>query len=365
MTSYKPNLTSKETEAPSDKEKNYQLNMELLSSIKSMPGKIVNLQTENFINEEINKKLNYPEGKYTTSSSISKDFFYEQKMINSDEKINKKLYTTNSVFKPMLYVPFQKSTLNYYPMASMMSFSELFFQNQPQNLYKGTNLSFSQNSFSPNIPNNRTNNFLLNPMNTLTQINQINFCNPINSFNILNPSFNPNLNFSNNINNENNIFLNQKRNIEEKKEIKLKKNILFNTINDKNKIKEENKEEKKNLFTVVQKSVYVYKKRKPRKKKILTGIRNKLKCNHEGCEGIFKTKKQLNYHHYKMNSDCHNDTITLLKMINRVKKILLKKEKSEEYKKKFEKIYKETMKNVSLDEHIETLIGFNFEDTIV
>ena len=37
-----------------------------------------------------------------------------------------------------------------------------------------------------------------------------------------------------------------------------------------------------------------------------------------------KTKKQLNYHHYKMNSDCHNDTITLLKMINRVKKILLK-----------------------------------------
>ena len=160
------------------------------------------------------------------------------------------------------------------------------------------------------------------------------------------------------------IFLNQKRNIEEKKEIKLKKNILFNTINDKNKIKEENKEEKKNLFTVVQKSVYVYKKRKPRKKKILTGIRNKLKCNHEGCEGIFKTKKQLNYHHYKMNSDCHNDTITLLKMINRVKKILLKKEKSEEYKKKFEKIYKETMKNVSLDEHIETLIGFNFEDTI-
>ena len=82
MTSYKPNLTSKETEAPSDKEKNYQLNMELLSSIKSMPGKIVNLQTENFINEEINKKLNYPEGKYTTSSSISKDFFYEQKMIN-------------------------------------------------------------------------------------------------------------------------------------------------------------------------------------------------------------------------------------------------------------------------------------------
>ena len=32
--------------------------------------------------------------------------------------------------------------------------------------------------------------------------------------------------------------------------------------------------------------------------------------------------------------------------------------------KKFGELYKETMKNISLDEHIETLVGFNFEDEI-
>ena len=78
MSSEKKNLCEKEI---SSADKNYQLNMEILSSLKSIPGKIVNLQSGNFINDEFNKKLINPEGKKTTSSSISKlskDFFYEQ-----------------------------------------------------------------------------------------------------------------------------------------------------------------------------------------------------------------------------------------------------------------------------------------------
>ena len=62
----------------STSDKNYQQNMEILSSLKSIPGKVVTLQSENFLNEEFNKKLTYKEGKKTTSSSISKvskDFF--------------------------------------------------------------------------------------------------------------------------------------------------------------------------------------------------------------------------------------------------------------------------------------------------
>ena len=368
----KPNISKIGIENSSIKEKNYQLNMDLLSSIKSIPGKIVNLQTENLINEDLNKKLIYPEGKHTTSSSISKDYFYEQNMINSEEKINKKLNTTNSVFRPMLYFPIKRSTLNYYPTNSMMSFTDILLQNQiQQNPYKITNSSFSKNSFSPNIPIYEPNNLIINPMNTLTQLNQINIFNPINyynnNFNKINNTFNPNFNLTN-INNENNLFLNQKRNFEtsEKKEkIKHKKrNIIFytNFNNIEKQIINKEKEEKKNLFTVIPKSVYNYKKRKPRKKKLFTGIKNKLKCHHDGCEGIFKTKKQLKFHHYKMNPNCHNDTLTLIKLISGVKNILLKNKNIEEYKQKFGEIYRETMKNISLEEHIETLIGFNFED---
>ena len=103
--------------------------------------------------------------------------------------------------------------------------------------------------------------------------------------------------------------------------------------------------------------------RKPRKKKLLN-IKNKIKCGHDGCEGIFKTKKQLVYHHFKMSVECHNDTVNLLKMIYLTKKLLLLTNEKEKEKilQKFSPLYKEAMNNISLDEHIETIVGLNFED---
>ena len=187
MTSKKKNLTSTD--------QNYKLNMEILSSLKSIPGKVVNLQSENFINEELNKKLQYPEGKKTTSSSISKvskDFFCEQL---EEKNTNKKLMTTNSVFKPMMNLPQKKSTMNFYPFNTVMSFPDLCIQNPIGNAPpKITNSSFSRNSFCVMNPNLDPNLSLLNQMNTLTQINQINQINqynffsqnPFNSFGTLN-----------------------------------------------------------------------------------------------------------------------------------------------------------------------------------
>ena len=393
MTSKKKNLTSTD--------QNYKLNMEILSSLKSIPGKVVNLQSENFINEELNKKLQYPEGKKTTSSSISKvskDFFCEQL---EEKNTNKKLMTTNSVFKPMMNLPQKKSTMNFYPFNTVMSFPDLCIQNPIGNAPpKITNSSFSRNSFCVMNPNLDPNLSLLNQMNTLTQINQINQINqynffsqnPFNSFGTLNALNTPTiplndiyLNKNNNSNNIKNIFLGQKRNSEEKTEEKEKekifnnkKNIFFqinpqkkeNSLNlnnnSTNNIINTNSQEttnKRNLFTVIPKSTYNYKKRKPRKRKALTGIKKKLTCSHHGCEGTFKTKKQLLYHHYKMNPQCQNDTIAILKMIYNIK-ILLKNNNLEKNKKKFGELYKQTMKNVSLDEHIETLVGYNFEDEI-
>jgi hypothetical protein len=375
--------------------------MEILSSLKSIPGKVVNLQSENFINEELNKKLQYPEGKKTTSSSISKvskDFFCEQL---EEKNTNKKLMTTNSVFKPMMNLPQKKSTMNFYPFNTVMSFPDLCIQNPIGNAPpKITNSSFSRNSFCVMNPNLDPNLSLLNQMNTLTQINQINQINqynffspnPFNSFGTLNALNTPTiplndiyLNKNNNSNNIKNIFLGQKRNSDEKTEEKEKekifnnkKNIFFqinpqkkeNSLNlnnnSTNNIINTNSQDttnKRNLFTVIPKSTYNYKKRKPRKRKAFTGIKKKLTCSHHGCEGTFKTKKQLLYHHYKMNPQCQNDTIAILKMIYNIK-ILLKNNNLEKNKKKFGELYKQTMKNVSLDEHIETLVGYNFEDEI-
>jgi hypothetical protein len=250
---------------------------------------------------------------------------------------------------------------------------------------------------NPNLDPNLS---LLNQMNTLTQINQINQINqynffsqnPFNSFGTLNALNTPTiplndiyLNKNNNSNNIKNIFLGQKRNSDEKTEEKEigkifnnKKNIFFQinpqkkesnlnlNNNSTNNIINTNSQEttnKRNLFTVIPKSTYNYKKRKPRKRKAFTGIKKKLTCSHHGCEGTFKTKKQLLYHHYKMNPQCQNDTIAILKMIYNIK-ILLKNNNLEKNKKKFGELYKQTMKNVSLDEHIETLVGYNFEDEI-
>ena len=391
----------------------YKLNMEILNSLKPIPGKTISLQSENFINDELSKKLQYPEGKKTTSSSISKvskDFFCEP----LEEKImNKKLITTNSVFKPMMNMPKKKSTMNYFPLNTSMSFPDLYVHNPLGNgPPKITNSSFSRNSFCLMNPNLEPNPYLLNQLNftgnqmnnnTFTQINQINqynfFCpNPFNNFNTLNVPQNQindifltknnninNINNTNNINNineknNNNIFLGEKRKSSDKIEEKEKPNNNTNNISNKNKnvifkINTQKPDDllintnslettsKRNMFTVIQKSVYNYKKRKPRKRMLLNRIKNKIVCSHPGCEGIFKTKKQLIYHHYKMNPQCQNDTIAILKMIYDIKNILIKND-FEKNKIKFGELYKETMKKISLDEHIETLVGYNFEDEV-
>ena len=396
MTTLKNNSFLKET---NNADKNYQLNMEILSSLKSLPGKVVNLQSEKYIfkNDEINmnKKVMFPEEKFTTSSSISKELFCDP-FSNEIDKIHKKSYTTNSVFKPIPNLPIKKTTMNYYNLSSMMSFSDFLVPNPNQNYtafnpLKITNSSFSKNSFYP--VNNPDNN-LINPINT---INPINIINPVTPFfqNFTQiPLFTEQIIKKNNfIQTKNNILLNKKRNADteininnnnntkEKKEKELdiikNNNIIKNNIQKPKStffcIKQKPKQileipkKKNNLFITIQKSNYIYRKRKPRKKKLLNGIKNKMKCGHDGCEAIFKTKKQLLYHHFKMSVECHNDTVNLLKMIYLTKKLLLKKadeKEKEKILKKYSKLYKETMNNISLDEYIETLVGFNFEDDI-
>ena len=44
--------------------------------------------------------------------------------------------------------------------------------------------------------------------------------------------------------------------------------------------------------------------------------------------------------------------------------MLKKSDKIEEISKKYGDLYRETMKKISLDEHIETIVGVNLEDEI-
>ena len=371
-------------------EKNYQLNMEILSSLKPLPGKVFNLQSEKIIfkNEEINKKVIFPEEKYTTSSSISKGMFCDP--FANDEKTQKKSLTSNSIFKPVAYYPIKKTTMNFYNIGTIMSFPDFLAPNPTSfNPLKITNSSFSKNSFYPVV---NPENAFINPINQINPINNIATFNPISPFlpnftqiQLLNEQICKKNDFNQT---KNNFLLNKKRNPENE-------NITFNLKENENKEKEYNdikktnntkifnipkvkntffcvkpkKEEdnKKIMFTVITKSNYIYRKRKPRIKKLLNNIQNKISCGHDKCDGLFKTKKQLVFHHYKMSIECHNDTINLLKMINSVKEILLKKKNFKEKENifnKFSELYKETMKNISLPEHIETLVGFNFEDEV-
>ena len=376
-------------------EKNYQLNMEILTSLKTLPGKVVNLQSEKIIfnNENINKKGLFPEEKFSTSSSISKEFFCDP-FSNNLEKNQKKSYTSNSVFKPII----KKTTMNLYNHGSMMSFSDFLAPNPTiLNPLKITNSSFSKNSFYP-LMNQDT--FLINPINIINNynINPISSLNPINSINPFTSIF-PNYSQIPLINEQvlnkslsqtkNNIFLNKKRNLDNEANINfnLKENEIkekeSNDIKKNNVIKKTTTKEKstiffvkqpkvqtlenpkKNLFMVIPKSNYNYRKRKPRKKKYLNGIKARIYCGHKGCESVFKTKKQLVFHHYKMSPQCHNDTINFLKMIYFTKKILLKNdERKDKLLEKYSELYRNTMKNISLDEHIETIVGLNFEDTL-
>lgn len=393
MTSMKnTSLLKEQTSA----EKNYLLNMEILSSLKSLPGKVVNLQSEKFIfkNDDINKKVFFPEEKCTTSSSISKELFCDP-FSNEIDKTHKKSYSTNSVFKPISYFPIKKTTLNYFNLNSMMSFSDFLAPNPnplPFNPLKVTNSSYSKNSF---YRMNNTENNLINPINQISQINPINIINPANPFfqNYTQVPLitEPIIKKNDFIQTKSNFLLSKKRNSDteinlnnnitkENKEkelenLKNNNNLLNNNmirpkstffcIKQKEKQDSEEIKTKKNLFTTIQKSNYVYRKRKQRKKKFIS-IKDKLICSHEGCEGKFKTKKQLVYHHFKMNIECHKDTVNLLKMIYLTKKIILiKTGKKEKMLDKVAVLYKDAMKDISLNEHIETLVGFNFEDEII
>lgn len=199
-------------------------------------------------------------------------------------------------------------------------------------------------------------------ISTSSPISTTSFFNPFNYFlnfqnsntNVFSPIY-----FNNNQNN-NCILKSSNKNKMLNKKRKAKKSIILTTT--KVSIKTIlNFNEKKKLFEVSKKNDFI----KPIKKyfKIREKKNEKIYCNHLGCDIIFKTKKQKLFHHFKMSPECQEDTISLLKMILEIKKILLKDiKKNENIFEKYSKLYENAMKDISLTDYINIITGTNIMD---
>jgi len=363
----------------------YKMSLDILSSLKSIPGKIIRLQSDNFQpkNEDFNKdkSFNDTEEKYSTFNTLSKDMLSNEYYYT---KAREELCSQNPTFRQYPYynqAQLGYYTQNYFNNNSLIFLPNLMFLNQNYMIYpyKTLNSVYPMQSINcfKEFPTNSLN-FIFNkvsiPMRKIpvTQIpidisakdddNNVIMQNKNN--NLLNLE-NININKINIINNDvtknNNSILNKKRN-------RAESNNIYFLVKKEQKTPIVHLSSKKNLFNVYKKSKYVFRKRKKRIKKNFNLNRMKINCSHKGCESIFKTKRQLAFHHYKMSIECHHDTISILKMISSIKKLLLKQAKKNNENnenniwKKYSLLYKETMNNISFEEYIETIVGFNLED---
>ena len=367
-----------------NKGENYKMSLDILSSLKSIPGKIIKLQSDNFQSEKENfnkdKTFNDSEEKFSTFNTLSKDILSKEYYYM---KAREELCTQNSLFMQYPYnnqAQLGYHTHNYFINNSLLFLPGLIFPNQNYMIYPYKTF----NSVCPIKSINCFKEFKVNPSNSV--FNKISFPMrkvpviqiPIEASskdddnsentqnknnNLLNiENINKKINIINNdVIKNNNSILNKKRN-------RTESNNIYFLVKKEQKKSIANSSFKKNKFNVYKKSKYVFRKRKKRIKNNLNLNRIKINCSHKGCESIFKTKKQLAFHHYKMSIECHYDTISLLKLIASVKKLLLKKTKNTKkinvnnIWEKYSLLYKETMNNMPLEEYIETIVGFNLED---
>ena len=283
---------------------NYNLNMEILSSIKTLPNQLISLNNNELIGKEMsNLNYFYDNSNTCSTTNMSKDSLFN---LNLNLTLNQ-----NSFFSDYLI---NNSILQQYMNLSPYLNSFNYLQNY--NLIPYLNL---QNYFYPNLANydyeykykNYINSSKLSPLNIYNNNDFLLRQNLLKSADL----------------SKDYLLLNRKRANEQEKKIKL---------NNMNNLDESDK------------------------------IRKKYHCRHPGCNLRFKTKKLLIYHHLKMMPECKDDTIFLLKMINKTKKMVIKNiegRKDSSYD-KFSSLYENTMKEISLIEHIKLYTGYKFKDKI-
>ena len=294
-------------------ENNNNLNLNILSSIKSIPSRNISLSFTGNRDKEIPSEINLI-NTTNIAKDISHSILYSNTMPNNSGSILNKTIENIQFQNNIEQKPFfeQCITPNYYTFNYFFNISSLY----PYILNQQNYYPFNYN------------------------INNYNY-----NYSDLNQNYSPNNNLFNqfhDLNNEN-IFLNKKRfcddnlynsNIEQN-------NLLYkkdsNIIKKKNEKDNNKKEEKKKKYT----------------------------CKLNGCHSIFRTKKLAFYHHLKMSSECQDDCISLLKLIYETKKIILKNipENSNSFN-KYSSLYENSLKNLSFYGYIKMYTGIKINDNL-
>ena len=407
-----------------EKESRFLLDVKILSSLKSIPGKTIPLnidlqknaeninqnknQSNNIIEDKQNSLINRPVSKSAFTLNIDK---------NNKNNILNKLTTNNYYFNGELNNTNINITLNnifsnnnnnnqtnnfciFQDPYALGHDTQLFFpqSNHPSILSYNSKKTFSKMFYNGNNNNN-------NYMWTANKISQDSFLyqnNLLNNNNgcIMNRMSNGSINLNNisqlsyqfklqqpQLIQANHEFLNKKRSIEIKPEehivpeiknannaIKsVKKQLMFKILN---------KDQKDDSIYENDDNDYIYRKinvsdnnnstnkfncvfRKYRKKK-RNNLPKKFHCSHPKCELSYNTFKQLQSHHYKMIPECQHDSIQVLKLIYGTKIILLnllnKTYDNNEKKNYLSKLYKSSLDSISFSNYSEAITGIDFDD---
>ena len=395
----------------------YQLDVQLLSSLKTIPGKIIPLTNKMNQVYENNKENNQDINRKDTFNNINRNetinninyLYGNDKMNMGNNNLNNNNFTTNNYF---LNSGFNNTNMNFNYLNSYQKNNSGLIQNSfpvgenqilfPQSnhpsilSYKSdlknnnclwSDIKFTQNSYTHNLllinnencnlKGNLTKNNIINNNIRLSQLSyQLS--------NLGNDEFykkkkstsmmlrkNSDINIcsekkkSRKNTKEKIINIKEEEKIEDNNHISQEKNkkIFFNIENYSDDEEEDDtiyhninniKNDVNNIF-----NCYLKKKKKRKKNNEVY----KHKCLHPKCEFSYKTKKQLQNHHYKMTPECQLDSVQLIKLVHEAKSLLKNIIKNNKNKKeKFEKLYDNFVNKISLKSYFEFIAGSHFND---
>ena len=378
------------------------LDLKLLSSLKSIKGKVIHLDNKanssdintnitntfdvkkqnlfNNNNNLLNINLGIP-GRldFNYLPNNNNNFCQNQYFSNMSIKNQKNMYTNSIIQDPFCLLD---NHLNENPHRSLLSFEEMNSKEGYNILNNTINNKFSQDSFmflnnnnniEDDLNKNKNNNldamniFINNVNNSYTNNINNNYFNNINNFCFSSNANKINAELSFNQDNIDNFLYKkrksdiakqngQKGNSSSSKNKQIKKNIFKTQKN--NKDINKNRIKPKIIFNCYQ-SKQKSKFRRQKNKKNNFSFR----CSHTNCEYAYKTLKQLQNHHYKMIPECQIDLISLLKEIYNTKLILTKCISNDIDKKKyFSELFEKSIKNISLNQYTETISGTHLDE---
>lgn len=378
------------------------LDLKLLSSLKSIKGKVIHLDNKanssdintnitntfdvkkqnlfNNNNNLLNINLGIP-GRldFNYLPNNNNNFCQNQYFSNMSIKNQKNMYTNSIIQDPFCLLD---NHLNENPHRSLLSFEEMNSKEGYNILNNTINNKFSQDSFmflnnnnniEDDLNKNKNNNldamniFINNVNNSYTNNINNNYFNNINNFCFSSNANKINAELSFNQDNIDNFLYKkrkpdiakqngQKGNSSSSKNNQIKKNIFKTQKN--NKDINKNRIKPKIIFNCYQ-SKQKSKFRRQKNKKNNFSFR----CSHTNCEYAYKTLKQLQNHHYKMIPECQIDLISLLKEIYNTKLILTKCISNDIDKKKyFSELFEKSIKNISLNQYTETISGTHLDE---